>query len=89
MNDSFCGSIADICGVELKTLVGSYKYSVFGSGTFVLEGHNGILSFSSECVRFAVKNGVVAVCGSELKIKCLQSKFAVICGVVAKVEVTN
>lgn len=88
MNGSFNQSIADLCGVELSALVNSYKYSVFGGHTAVVEGHCGIVGFGSDKVSFTLKNAVLAVCGDNLTIKCLQKRFAVVVGVIRSVEVT-
>ena len=89
MNDSFNGTVADICQVELKTLLSGYKYSVFDGKTFVLEGHKGIASYSDVCVKFSVKCGAIAVSGNNLKIKCLQSGLAVVQGKICAVEVKS
>ena len=87
MNNSFSQCIADICGLELATLVGNYKYSVFGSHTAVIEGHKGIAEYSTETVSFTVKKGILRVMGRDLHIKCLEKQFAVVVGTIISVEV--
>ena len=87
MNNSFSQCIADICGLELATLVNDYKYSVFGSHTVVIEGHKGIGEYTTESVSFAVRKGILRVVGSNLHIKCLEKHFAVVVGKILSVEV--
>lgn len=89
MNDSFNESISEICGLELSTLVGSYKYSVFGNNTVVVEGHKGIVGYSDDVVSFAVAKTVLQIVGSNLKIKCLEKHFAVITGIIRQIGVAN
>ena len=87
MNNSFSQCVADICGVELATLINDCKYSVFGSHTAVIEGHNGIAEYGTDAVSFAVKKGILRINGSNLRIKCLEKRFAVVVGKIVSVEV--
>ena len=87
MNNSLTQCVADICGLELATLIGSYKYSVFGGHTVVLEGHKGIAEYNSDCIRFALGKAQLKIVGSNLRIKCLEKQFAVVVGKIASVEV--
>lgn len=87
MNNSFNDSIASICGLELATLAGSYKYSVFGGTTAVIEGHKGIAGYRDDEVAFSVGNSLIKVCGAKLHIKCLSKNFAVVTGNISAVEV--
>ena len=89
MNNSFSQCVADICGLELATLINNYKYSIFGGHTAVIEGHNGIVEYGTENVSFAVKKGSLRICGSNLHIKCLEKHFAVVVGKIISVEVKN
>ena len=89
MNNSFNEHIAQVCGLELATLVGSYKYSVFGGTTAVIEGHKGIATYSDNEVSFSLSNGVLSIVGDKLNIKCLSKNFAVVTGQINKVEVTS
>ena len=89
MNNSFNDNIAQICGLELATLVGSYKYSVFGGTNVIIEGHKGISSYSDNEVSFLLGNKLLKVNGSKLNIKCLNRNFAVVVGDVTKVEVVD
>lgn len=89
MNNSFSQCVANICGLELATLIADYKYSVFGGHTVVLEGHKGIVEYSTETVTFAVGKPLLRICGSNLHIKCLEKNFAVIAGNVCSVEVKS
>ena len=88
MNNSFTSCINKICGEELCSLV-TYKYSVFGGNTIVLEGHKGILDYSTCKVSFKVGKGSLIVVGSNLQIKCLDNRFAVVIGKICSVEVTQ
>lgn len=87
MNNSFNENIAQICGLELATLVGSYKYSVFSGTTAVIEGHKGISTYTDIEVAFSLDNKLLKVCGQKLHIKCLSKNFAVVSGQIDKVEV--
>ena len=87
MNNSFSQCVADICGLELATLINDYKYSVFGGHTAVIEGHNGIVEYGTETVSFAVKRGILRVVGTNLHIKCLEKRFAVVVGRIISIEV--
>lgn len=88
MNNSFNDSIAKICGLELAALAGSYKYSVFGSSTAVVEGHKGIASYREQEVAFLLGgNCTLNLTGDNLQIKCLGKHFAVVSGRIIKVEV--
>ena len=88
MNNSLSQCVADICGLELATLIGSYKYSVFGGHTVVLEGHKGIADYNGDCISFSLGKSQLRIVGSNLRIKCLEKQFAVVCGKIASVEVT-
>lgn len=89
MNNSFNESIAQICGLELATLAGGYKYSVFGQSTAVIEGHKGIANYSEEETAFSLGGKLLKVCGNKLHIKCLSKNFAVVTGKIDKVEVVD
>lgn len=87
MNNSFNQCVADICGLELATLLSDYKYSVFGGHTVVVEGHKGIVDYATEQVTFAVGKSTLRILGEQLHIKFLEKHFAVIVGKVLSVEV--
>ena len=87
MNNSLSQCVADICGLELATLIGNYKYSVFGGHTVVLEGHKGIADYTSDCISFSLGKSQLKIVGSNLRIKCLEKQFAVIVGKISQVEV--
>ncbi len=87
MNNSFNENISNICGMELSALAGGYKYSVFSGNAVVVEGHKGIVGYSSEEVLFAVNKTFLQVTGTNLQIRCMEKHFAVIIGKIHKVEV--
>ena len=87
MNNSFSQCVANICGLELATLIADYKYSVFGGHTVVVEGHKGIIDYGNEQITFAVGKTALRICGSNLRIKCLEKGFAVVVGKISSVEV--
>ena len=87
MNNSLTQCVADICGLELATLIGSYKYSVFGGHTVVVEGHKGIADYGTEAVSFALNKAQLKSVGSNLRIKCLEKQFAVVVGKIVSVKV--
>lgn len=89
MNNSFNDNIAQICGLELSTLVNSYKYSVFGGTAVVVEGHKGISTYTETEVTFSLGNKLLKVKGSNLRIKCLSKNFAVISGQIDGTEVAE
>ena len=87
MNNSLTQCVADICGLELATLIGSYKYSVFGGHTVVVEGHKGIADYTNECISFALPKASLKIDGLNLRIKCLEKQFAVVVGKIVSVKV--
>lgn len=89
MSNSFLQCVSNICGVELATLIGQYKFSVFGGHTVVVEGHNGIADYATDAVSFALHKSFLRVHGSNLCIKCLEKGFAVIVGNIHSVEVCD
>lgn len=89
MNNSFNEHIAQMCGLELATLIGSYKYSIFGGTTAVVEGHKGIAGYLDDEVGFHLSNGTLTIRGKDLKIKCLSKNFAVVVGQISNAEVTS
>ncbi len=88
MNNSFKHCIDQICGQEITALA-TYKYSVFGGNTIVLEGHKGILDYSTCKVSFKVGKGSLIVVGNNLQIKCLDNRFAVVVGKICSVGVAQ
>ncbi len=87
MSNSFLNCVADICGVELATLLTECKYTVFGNHTAVIEGHRGIAEYSSNGISFAVNKSFLHIRGANLRIKCLEKNFAVVVGEIDSVEV--
>lgn len=87
MNNSFNEHIAQICGLELATLAGNYKYSVFGGTTAVIEGHKGISGYTDIEVCFYLPKGTLTIAGDNLQVKCLSKNFAVVTGRIDKTEV--
>lgn len=88
MSNSFAHCINKICGHEIVSLA-TYKYSLFGGNTLVLEGHKGICSYSTEQISFKVGKGSLVIAGTNLQINCLDSHFAVVCGKIVAVEVVQ
>ena len=87
MNNSLSQCVADICGLELATLLGSYKYSVFGGHTVVVEGHKGIGAYDSDGISFALGKAQLKIVGSNLRIQRLEKQFAVVVGKITGIEV--
>ena len=88
MNNSFANCINKICGREIASLA-TYKYSVFGGNTFVLEGHKGIVDYSLCKVSFKVGKHCLVVTGNNLRINCLDKHFAVVVGDIQWVGVSQ
>jgi len=84
---SFEKEIAEIADVELSTLVGSYKYSVYGGHTVVIEGQKGVRSYSDEAVCFSLGKEKLTVSGSNLTICRLGKNFVAVRGKIKSVEV--
>ena len=89
MNNSFQQCIADICGLELSSLVAQGKYAVYANTVAVVEGHKGIAEYGKDKVSFVFGKSILAISGAELKIKCLQGNYAVIMGKIFSVAVQN
>jgi len=88
MNNSFEQCISDICGEELSSLVRG-KYSVFSNRCAVVEGHRGICDYQKDKVSFLFGKSVLEICGSNLRIRCLEKSYAVIVGEIFSVVVKN
>ena len=89
MNNSFQQCIADICGLELSSLVSQGKYAVYGNRAAVVEGHRGIAEYSKDKVSFLFGKSVLEISGADLTIKCLSGNYAVIGGSISCVAVRN
>ncbi|MCM1043464.1 MAG: YabP/YqfC family sporulation protein [Corallococcus sp.] len=83
---SFEKSIADVCGLEISALAHSYKYSVFGGHTAVIEGHGGLIAYTEEQIVFKVGKSKLAVNGDVLFICQLNKDSAVVRGEIHSVE---
>lgn len=88
MNNSFSRCIDQICGHEITSLA-TYKYSVFGGNTVVLEGHKGICHYAIDKIVFQVGKQQLSIVGEGLQIRCLDKHFAVIVGKIRAVEVSQ
>lgn len=60
--------------------------TLYGRCALSVEGHRGIMFFSSEEVRFRIKGGVLSVSGRELSLTETGDKEAVVSGYVSRVE---
>ncbi len=87
MNDSFTQTISQICGLETATLIGNYKYTLFGGRTAVVEGHKGIAQISTQRISFVLPCGTLNIDGHCLKLKCFDKNFAVVVGDIFRTEV--
>ena len=87
MNDSFAESVSDICGKELCSLAGGYKYSVFSGRAVVAEGSKGIEAYSQQRVKLYVgKKTSLEINGENLSVKCMGRGFCVVTGKVESVR---
>ncbi|MBR2974932.1 MAG: YabP/YqfC family sporulation protein [Clostridia bacterium] len=84
---SFVHEHANICNLEVSTLLNSYKYCVYGGKTVVVEGQQGLVKYCPQSVVFAVSDGRLAVVGSSLVLGCFGNKVAVVTGQIDAVEV--
>ena len=84
---SFVNEHANICNLEVATLVNSYKYCVYGGTTVVVEGQKGIVKYCQDNVVFAVSGGKLSICGAGLTLGCFGNKVAVVKGKIKCVEV--
>ncbi len=86
---SFDKVIADICDIELASLLRSYKYTVYGGHTVALEGHKGLLRYSKDCVVFLLADGKLTVNGNNLCLRNLSKRTVIISGDKVSVEVSR
>lgn len=84
---SFVVEHANLCNLEVSSLINSYKYCVYGGKTVVIEGQKGLVKYCQEVVVFAVADGKLAVMGSNLTLGCFGNKVAVVTGKIVSVEV--
>lgn len=90
MNDSFVESVSDICGKELCSLAGGYKYSVFSGKAVVAEGTKGIQAYSQRRVKLYVgKSNSLEINGDNLSVKCMGRGFCVVTGKIESVRATD
>lgn len=89
MNTSFQKCVADICGLELATLFGSFKYTVYGNSVAVVEGHGGIAEYSITKIAFVCGKRLLSVYGENLKIKNLEKHCAVVNGNISGVSLSD
>lgn len=89
MNNSFQHCISNICGLEISALAKGGKYTVFANSVVVVEGHGGIVDYTSQKITFVFGKSVLCVCGERLKIKCLEKHYAVVEGKICSVAVQN
>lgn len=77
----FDGEVAKILDLELAVLVNSFKYSVYGGHSVVVEGHSGLVSFSSERIIFKLgKKERLEIWGEDISIRQLTKNFTVVTG---------
>ena len=84
---SFVVEHANICNLEVSTLINSYKYCVYGNTAAVIEGQKGLVKYSQDTVVFAVSDGKIAICGNNLQLGCFGNKVAVVTGQIVSVAV--
>lgn len=84
---SFVAEHANLCNLEVATLINSYKYCVYGGKTVVIEGQKGLVKYSQDAVAFAVCDGKLVVVGNNLTLGCFGNNVAVITGKIQSVEV--
>ncbi|MBO5772691.1 MAG: YabP/YqfC family sporulation protein [Clostridia bacterium] len=83
---AFEKDVSSVCNLELATLLGGYKCSVFSGKAVVVEGLCGIIDFSTTCIKIALKKGQLWVCGNDLSLCQLQKGLAIIKGAVSGVS---
>ena len=66
----------------LKIPVGTF----IGKKELCIENHSGITSYSAECIRVAVKNGVIIVHGYKLTIASMSRRCLRLCGTIQMIE---
>lgn len=89
MNNSFVDVVCETCGLELSSLLGGYKYSVYDGKVVVVEGHRGIVAYTENILSFALRKKILKIRGGKLSIKCLEKNFAVVVGDILSVAVDN
>ena len=78
--------LSDAAGLPPEVLTGQLKLTVTGGRRAVLENHRGILSFGSELICVAAKNGRVVLRGDGLNITAMSAQWLVIGGKIHSVE---
>lgn len=87
--NSFYQDIADSLGCECAALMASYKYSVYAGVALAIEGHNGLLEYTAEMIKFKLAKGGICVHGENLKIKQMTKDYALLHGKITGVELVN
>ena len=77
----FDSEVAKILDLELAALVNSFKYSVYGGHTVVVQAHRALESFSSQKNIYSIRNtDRHEINGEEISIKQLTKNFTVVTG---------
>ena len=77
---------------EIEKLMGevgasaSFRIVNLGGKSIYLEGINSVVSLGDNEMQFQLKKGLIIVCGSELKVKYLDTSTCVITGQIKVVE---
>lgn len=79
----FFDEIATKLGFDKKLVANGFKVVSVAFDSVYIEGHKGILVFSSEEMKFRVKGGMVSVTGEKLKLKNFCKQCCVVCGEIA------
>ncbi|MBQ3379477.1 MAG: YabP/YqfC family sporulation protein [Clostridia bacterium] len=72
--------------IPLDTVTGVFRLESIGGRELTIENTKGILEYSEECVRVAVKGGVITIKGDGLIIKALSADGIYIEGRMRSVE---
>ncbi len=83
---NFFDEICESVGLETSSIKGNYKLAMLGFNSAYLEGHKGLLIFSSTEMGFKVKGGNLKICGDNLELKNFSKKSALIKGKIKNVE---
>ncbi len=83
---NFFDEICESAGLEASTIKGNYKLAMLGFNAVYIEGHKGLIVFSTTEMSFKVKNGTLKIIGEKLELRNFSKEAAEIKGKIKNIE---
>lgn len=86
MKQEFVHTIGEKLSIPTEAMSQLPCVCVRGKRSVSVEHHRGILEYSEQCVRIAVKRGAVCVFGRELTVRQMSERAIELCGKIERIE---